>query len=1777
MDRDFAAPQGGPVPDATSPKGDGPPAAAATSPTRTRHGAKKRLCVVKIGTSSLMTDDSRVKLPSISRLVETIISLRKEEHNVVLVSSGAQGCGRIKLGLTAKKPATVAEKQAVAAAGQSYLMRIYEDLFDTASGQRQKIAQLLVTRRDFSSFSSFENIKNTVNQLLAYGVIPVINENDSVHPTTGLHEKFGDNDALAALTAVNLDADWLFLMTDVDYVYTHNPFSESTKHLAKPIFEVKSMEELQTVGVEEGGTSTWGTGGMATKLVAARMASCAGIKCVLVNGKEPERILGFFKAWEQEQAELNGSGATAAIKNEKANEKASPVVQAPDAELRAVPAASLMSPNGVAPVLDEPASSARNIGTFFHAIPSASTLKYQRRWILALPPKGRLIINPGAADALNSKKSLLAVGILDVEGDFHCGDCVHIVVRDVAPTISDEAWERVERKNHEEGRGTTALLEQGGKNSMLRASASSPGDMALMGSSTARAGSTSRGGQASGGDRAVAQHMLSQETAGSTNSSTSRLLASSTISSVQQDVGQRVSQRDNGGQKRHLPTADVDPDLSEREACLSSDEAKTVAIEQARGRRLSAKRLQERYEQGNHDLKRGDSKRSSRSTKNLNAGAAGEKAPNSNAKVLAQGLVEFTSDELRKIRGVRSNMFEKHLGYVADPEVCHRENIILIGMPFEIAPRADPRLSQCVECGEWYDSKLRLEHDPNGPCFFQACADHEAAQEKRDESYPTCAGCGRSKAVEQFSKCQWKKKTEDRRCKACQNAREYENALRIGMQRLRKTFAGSVLKTTGRLSTTAKVQGRLRSALVFCLLEVSRSYFWDQWDETEEGLGISSIWVEHKKDENAARNKPKIAEDFKRLIVKKFQADEILWKLVGGALFWDTLVGVTRAECALVTNPNASSLFPFLCQSETRKPVADYVKSISDDYGDRLWKIREHLLHKKVMGSIIHIDCEHVEVDAESSDADDQMDPVSVKPYEFKDGTQLTPETVGALVHDRLLENSQNAEYFPAGENDVHHTWIAEILYHLLYSAIGVGDTSLRNQLVGEVGSDDTVWAAKAHEVSDTLTERLQLEDSARRYMYRSFIRFLDDKSDLSVALQEGGEPLATTELIGKLLQKPFARREGYSPDPAPASSGGRWWSKADGQGGNRNKWNANDEHYGAAATCKSAVMGQATAANIFGSTAIACANATATNTNTVIDVQAAPDADAFGGGSDLVFDPAKGEVLRAEADHRYGLKDGHANPLVPSWILEDENGATGTHVENLPIASHALGVETPGNGMAGAAESLEDEAGAATPGPPLLQEQTAIVPHHVPSGLERADAEEDYYDAGVMEIVGEIVTSPELINLLASGNAKRRLFLDATEIRGKLPVRGDWDFCRKDFDKGAPKLLGPQGDFEKKDLIRFISHTDGGMAALWQMMDETGRHPVREKERANVLDKPSAYIYFGPWNHVKGRLIPATDSLPNFTKMINHMLRAEAKRADLPLEYTHIGALWNNKTKAHSDGRNAGDSYLIGGGSYTGGCFCRFNPDGEDQEADTRRPTQVITEKGKGITWMDKNGDRQRVEEKEDIWGDCVDLKYKMVKESGQPPHWTDDFEGDRFLVVAWVDGACRIEEGSDLEKELRAAGFENFPTKQPRETDEQHEDDADNDAATAAATAQLLGGRARKTLKPRSLITTLPEELALEEVEAGTKKMKKAALAKSRPASSTTKKAPKKCAGLAMKKRKAQADGEDAGEDPADAGGAGGEGGSRNKRNRNDRSAQGRELAADEAVEDQEDDLLA
>lgn len=243
-------------------------------------GLKKQIIIIKVGTSSLLNaEQGTLRLSIMAKICEVVRSLHDKGHQVVIVTSGGVGVGCHLMGLK-NRPEGISDKQAMAAVGQVHLMRYYEELFGAVG---MKCAQVLVDNDVFAHRHQYLNTRNTFRALFNYGVVPVANENDTV----AIEElRIGDNDTLSAKIAVMCEADWLFLLTDVPCLYSENPRDNPD---AQPIHIVEDVHRL-CVDTSTAGTQ-WGSGGMHTKLTAARLATPAGAQVAICSSADPENVL----------------------------------------------------------------------------------------------------------------------------------------------------------------------------------------------------------------------------------------------------------------------------------------------------------------------------------------------------------------------------------------------------------------------------------------------------------------------------------------------------------------------------------------------------------------------------------------------------------------------------------------------------------------------------------------------------------------------------------------------------------------------------------------------------------------------------------------------------------------------------------------------------------------------------------------------------------------------------------------------------------------------------------------------------------------------------------------------------------------------------------------------------------------------------------------------------------------------------------------------------------------------------------------------------------------------------------------------------------------------------------------------------------------------------------------------------------------------------------------------------------------------------------------------
>lgn len=321
--------------------------------TRSNIPTAKRI-VVKVGTSTLSHSTGKLNFQRIERLVRELADLANQGKEIILVTSGAVSAGMDRLGLK-EKPKTIPEKQAAAAVGQGILLHTYEKIFGEYG---QIVAQVLLTREDSVNRKRYANSRNTLLTLLSMGVIPIINENDAV----AVDElKIGDNDTLSAMVASIVDADLLIILSDVEGVFTANPQSDPTAALIPEIGDI--TPEIEDLAGGPG--SMRGTGGMYTKIQAAKIAVNSGVVMVIASG---------FR----------------------------------DGVVREVLSGS-------------------NVGTLF--LSKESRLHIRKRWLaFGARIRGSVIVDKGCEQAIiTTGSSLLPAGITMVDGDFEQGSTIRIL------------------------------------------------------------------------------------------------------------------------------------------------------------------------------------------------------------------------------------------------------------------------------------------------------------------------------------------------------------------------------------------------------------------------------------------------------------------------------------------------------------------------------------------------------------------------------------------------------------------------------------------------------------------------------------------------------------------------------------------------------------------------------------------------------------------------------------------------------------------------------------------------------------------------------------------------------------------------------------------------------------------------------------------------------------------------------------------------------------------------------------------------------------------------------------------------------------------------------------------------------------------------------------------------------------------------------------------------------------------------------------------------------
>jgi len=244
--------------------------------------SEKKRIVIKLGTSTLAHSTGKLNLRRVNNLVRVIADLQNSGREIIMVSSGAMGLGVGKLGMK-HKPTDVPSKQAAAAVGQCELMYMYDQLF---GNYNVSVAQILLTK----TIIGRKNVGNTFEKLIEMGVIPIVNENDTV-AIDELELEIGENDSLSAIVAEIANADLLVILSDIDGLYNKDPHSNDDAELIPVVTEINEYIEH----IAGGAGSSLGTGGMSTKINAAKIAFDAGIDMVIMNGDNPDKLYDLFE------------------------------------------------------------------------------------------------------------------------------------------------------------------------------------------------------------------------------------------------------------------------------------------------------------------------------------------------------------------------------------------------------------------------------------------------------------------------------------------------------------------------------------------------------------------------------------------------------------------------------------------------------------------------------------------------------------------------------------------------------------------------------------------------------------------------------------------------------------------------------------------------------------------------------------------------------------------------------------------------------------------------------------------------------------------------------------------------------------------------------------------------------------------------------------------------------------------------------------------------------------------------------------------------------------------------------------------------------------------------------------------------------------------------------------------------------------------------------------------------------------------------------------------
>eukprot|EP00392_Amoebophrya_sp_AT5.2_P000086 g86.t1 len=918
----------------------------------------------------------------------------------------------------------------------------------------------------------------------------------------------------------------------------------------------------------------------------------------------------------------------------------------------------------------------------------------------------------------------------------------------------------------------------------------------------------------------------------------------------------------------------------------------------------------------------------------------------------------------------RGDTARKTSGKKAKPEAT--------GGPQEPHPANDSRYLRCFGCDQWVRFPLDYR------TFVDSCDQHE---EKQLANY--CSVCNKAVDASAFSKTEAAKAKAERRCKSCVDNADFVKMLPAEVNRFAKAR------------------------------EVSLEFFWNRTDFYE------TTWTD------ATQSRAGAFAEFEKVVGEALQSADVeveekaLADCVQAVCQFELVIagGLVRKDWNTTTWPTGMEAD----KQKTSEKMRDWVSAAK---AKTKWLIRTKLVAAALAGSAAGK--EYCAIGAVEGGGDQDSDTwrkengrwVQVKDDEQTCSLAQWQEPVATLEkawREQLIEKSQDREYFDPADG-CSYTWFVEILYQLGCKCLGLKKlANARGRFREQLEKDDSLWWGQVSDAVWYIVEDLKLAEPCAKYLRKSLKKVADRTSELWTVVDDA---------------------EAEAAAAAVKTTGGQ---------------TAKTLH-----TLKKTSRGKMSKATL------SAEQIAALQTQALIDELLLKP---FRFKDGAVWRDKKLQSPECGEEHAFGcmtpangdlalgtMETQNIKEYDPAKDEETVHTCTVIDQGRLVVAGAANGDE--GNHGGQTVCEFDDGAGHQQSETPAQWEWINRRPeddHFAENANSQQGAgtdEEDPDAAEQSQAVTRIVADPRFQEVL-----KSRLYPwsdeAADDILEDYKTQAEnmaelWSPGACSSDARAQELIR-SGDFTAEEANEFRSATpadDGShMQELWKLMQAKNFAPAEalKSRRPNALgDKKESFLYFGAnaRDPYKSKLTPAAEVLPNFYAMVVFMLRKEYQRASaldpsLPgrarFEFTDFTCLWDCETRPHSDGANAGSSFIIGAGAYHEGCYCRYNADKtremrsalahdrgvtvESLEKKFNLRSEIVkTEKGKGISWHGEGGVKHHVAEGDRIWADPVNIKNQLRCESGLEPHWTGKWSnGTRFVIVAYKNRVLRVPKKSD------------------------------------------------------------------------------------------------------------------------------------------------------------------